>query len=372
MNILYVITMPERGGAQVHVADLIRRLAPNHEITLATSQTADTFLIDEALRAGARVRVLKHLQRPIVPLDEPKAYVEIRDLVKELQPDLVHGHSTKAGILARMAASAEGVPGLVTVHGWSFSDGFSRKMQVLGKLAERWTARKGQPIIVVADAQKRLGLDANVAPEEQLHVIHNGIADHDARATPGAERDVMEVVMVARFQEPKNHADPLRVLAQSDAGLHVTFVGDGAKEEAMHTFARSSGVQDRVTFAGYSSDVIPFLTRAQVFMLISDSEGFPLSILEGMRAGLPVVASDVGGIGEAVVEGETGFLVPAGDVDLLRKRLEQLAADPALRKRMGEAGRARFEQLFTLDAMIERTLDVYEVATKGTLVRPSV
>ncbi|MEM6336081.1 MAG: glycosyltransferase, partial [Bacteroidota bacterium] len=162
MNILYVITMPERGGAQVHVADLIRRLAPNHEITLATSQTADTFLIDEALRAGARVRVLKHLQRPIVPLDEPKAYVEIRDLVKELQPDLVHGHSTKAGILARMAASAEGVPGLVTVHGWSFSDGFSRKMQVLGKLAERWTARKGQPIIVVADAQKRLGLDANV------------------------------------------------------------------------------------------------------------------------------------------------------------------------------------------------------------------
>ena len=128
----------------------------------------------------------------------------------------------------------------------------------------------------------------------------------------------------------------------------------------MTALAATLGIGDRVRFLGQRMDVDELLARAQASILATNWEGFPLSILESMRAGLPVVASAVGGIDEAIRDGDTGYLVPRGDVDALRDRIGRVLASPELRVRMGAAGRRFFEQEFTLERSVRRTLAVYE------------
>jgi len=132
------------------------------------------------------------------------------------------------------------------------------------------------------------------------------------------------------------------------------------------------GMSDRVEFLGVQKDVPARLAKNQLFVLSSTREGFPLSVLEAMRAGLPVVAAAVGGIGEAVIDGTTGFLFPPGDVNKLREKLETVITDPLLRQKMGNAGRERFLKYFTLEKMIEKTLVIYrEIITAKTRSTPA-
>ncbi len=169
--------------------------------------------------------------------------------------------------------------------------------------------------------------------------------------------------MTARFQAQKDHPSLFRALAGlTDRPWTLELVGDGPDIDACRSLAAGLGIADRTVFAGQCRDVAERLARADIFVLASKWEGFPRSILEAMRAGLPVIASDVGGCRESVVESETGFLVPREDPESLRSRLAELMSSPELRRKMGKAGRERFERHFTFDAMYEKTAAVYREA----------
>ena len=176
-------------------------------------------------------------------------------------------------------------------------------------------------------------------------------------------------MMVARFGAQKDHPTLLRALSGlMEHPWELDLIGDGPLMAQMESLAASLGIAGRVRFLGQRMDVDQILASAQVSLLVTNWEGLPLSILEAMRAGLPVVASSVAGIGEAVSDGETGYLVPRGDVELLRDRVERLLTDPMLRLRLGRGGRARYEQHFTLDHFVGRTLAVYqEVLSERTV-----
>jgi glycosyltransferase involved in cell wall biosynthesis len=133
----------------------------------------------------------------------------------------------------------------------------------------------------------------------------------------------------------------------------------------MRSLAGTLGIGSRVRFLGQRTDVEQILAKAQVNLLVSNWEGFPLSILEAMRAGLPVIASSVGGIDESVRNEDTGYLVPRGDVEVLRDRIARLLASPALRLRLGASGRSRYEQHFMLDHSVSKTLAVYQDVLAG-------
>jgi glycosyltransferase involved in cell wall biosynthesis len=167
--------------------------------------------------------------------------------------------------------------------------------------------------------------------------------------------------MVARFASPKDHASVIRALPNVP-GLRLAFAGDGPDEDAAKALARELGVSDRITFLGSRKDVAELLARSQIFILSSLSEGFPISTLEAMRAGLPVVVSAVGGAGEAVRHGETGLLFERANPAALADHLRRLTADAALRASMGTAGRRLFEAEFTFERMYHRTLEIYEAA----------
>ena len=167
--------------------------------------------------------------------------------------------------------------------------------------------------------------------------------------------------MVARLWRQKDHPTLLRALAQLiDLEWELELVGDGPLRQEMEALAASLGIASRVRFAGFRTDVAACLADAQVFVLASKWEGFPRAILEAMRAGLPVIASEVGGVRESVRDGETGFLVPPGDVNTLCERLRFLLTSPKQRLHMGAAGRAQYENRFLLERLVAETTAVYE------------
>jgi len=191
--------------------------------------------------------------------------------------------------------------------------------------------------------------------------IWNGIPDTIHHARPDAA-GIPTIVMVARCVPQKDHSLLLRAFAKIERPARVVFVGDGPLLEALTTQAEQLGIRDRVEFLGQRFDIAEILAQAQIFALATRWEGFPLSILEAMRAGLPVVASNAGGVAEALIDGETGFLAECGDVDQFRDRLSNLLDDPLLRRRMGDAGRTRYQANFTLEQMLQKTLAVYQMA----------
>jgi glycosyltransferase involved in cell wall biosynthesis len=191
-------------------------------------------------------------------------------------------------------------------------------------------------------------------------VIPNGVDVARARRARPGDPGPLRVLAVGRLRAPKDFRTLVRaVAALGPHACRVLVAGEGPDRPLLAAEIDALGLRGRVVLAGERHDVARLLAYAHVFVLPSRSEGHPVSVLEAMAAGVPVVASRVGGIPEQVADGETGLLVEPGDVDGLAAALRRLAADPALRRRLGEAGRARAEEAFDLPAFRRAHLEVY-------------
>jgi len=361
LKIAYIVTRAAPiGGAQIHVRDLaVAMQARGHSPSVITGGGGS--LVDDLRAKGIPVMVLRHLSAPMRPIRDLRALREIRAALMELRPELITAHSAKAGVLGRLAGRSLQVPVVVTVHGWACAPGTPRLQAAVSRRVERFVRPLAGKLITVSEFDRRFGLEAGIAVEDDVVTVHNGMPDlpNPFRADPGLSP--ARLVMVARFEAQKDHPTLLTALAGlQDRAWELDLVGDGPLMGQMQSFAATLGIGERVRFLGQRMDVHQILARAQIGVLASNWEGFPLSILEAMRAGLPVVASSVGGVEEAILDDETGYLIPRGGVELLQDRIGRLLADPTLRARMGIMGRARYEQHFTLDHMVTSTLAVYQ------------
>jgi len=359
--VLVVITRGEPGGAQVHVRDLIVGLHDQVRFHLALGE--DGFLADAVAASGVPVTLVPELQRAVSAASDARCLGALRRLIRSVGPDLVHTHSSKAGVLGRLAARSTGTPCVHTAHAWSFSDGLSRRRKA-GAIPVEWlVGRVTDRFIVVSEADREIGLRYGVVRPAQVRVIHNGVQDDGVRASPGASPPVL--TMVARFAPPKDHALLLRALAGIDVPFVAQLVGDGQDRAAIEAQVDALGLRGRVRFLGRRDDVAAVLGASQVGVLVSKQEGFPLVVLESMRAGLPVVASDVGGVREAVRDGVTGLLARRGDEAGLRAALRVMLTDSEVRVRLGRAGRLAYEESFDASTMRARTLEVYHQLAAG-------
>jgi glycosyltransferase involved in cell wall biosynthesis len=366
VKIVYLVTRADPiGGAQIHVRDLaVAVQAQGHSPTVVISGEGP-FVADLRAR-GIPVIILDHLVGPMRPLQDLQALGEVLSTLRKLQPDLLTAHGAKVGILGRLASRRLGVPLVVTVHGWACAPGTPRVQAAVSRGLERLIGSLATRIITVSEFDRRFGLEAHLAPENRLVTVHNGMPDvaPGLRAEPG--RSPPRLIMVGRFEPQKDHNTLLHALGglRSQA-WELDLVGDGPLRQGMEALAASLGIRERVRFLGQRTDVDQLLAQAQIGVLVSKWEGFPLSILEAMRAGLPVVASRVGGVDEAVQDGRTGFVVPREDVGELRERLARVLQSPELRLQLGASGRERYEQQFTLEHMVARTLAVYREVLRG-------
>lgn len=364
MKIVYVITRSDvMGGASIHLLDLAEGVqARGHDVTILVG--GDGIVVDRAREKGLTCISLKYLVREISPLKDVRGYFEIKRRLSELSPDLVHLHSAKAGILGRLAAASQNVPSVYTAHGWAFTEGVSERNRRLYSFIEKRMAGFSSRIITVSNYDRSLALDIGVGSYDLLTTIHNGIPDlpgclpsHDVALSTSPVR----LIMIARFEEPKDHELLIKGLADlADLDWEVELVGDGPNLEAIKDLVNRSGLGHKIDFLGARNDVPERLRSADVLVLTSRWEGLPLTILEGMRTGLPVVASDVGGVSESVAHGQTGYLVPRGELDPLVDALRRIIESPEKRQAFGQAGRKKYEEEFTFEHMLESTITVYD------------
>lgn len=363
MKIVHVLTRGDvLGGAQSHVRELSLELRNlGHDVTVITG--APGIFTDQLRQAGIPWLAVRNLVRPLRPHRDVVALVELWCAFRRLKPDLVCAHTAKAGSLARAAARLHRIPSVFTPHGWSIFDRASFETNSLFCLVERLAGRLGTRVINVCEHERVLAQQFGVCPAKALEVVHNGIAEIPfARVRPiDAQPPVM--VMVARFASQKDHGTLLQALS----GLlcmqwRLLLIGEGELKPLVTAQIDALRLSGRVSILPPESDVSRLLMEAQIFVLSTNFEALPISILEAMRAALPVVATDVGGIAESVRHEETGLLVRRGDVAGLRDALARLVSGPALRVALGSAGRRLWTAQFTASAMAERTIEVYKRA----------
>ncbi|MDP9142741.1 MAG: glycosyltransferase family 4 protein [Pseudomonadota bacterium] len=355
-RILFVNKYADNSGAPRHIFRLLQTASKQYDVSLCIG--IDSPEMPNLAAAGIAVRRLSVLGDDATPGQIVGSIRALRQLFRELRPDLVHVHSPLTGFTARVASASMGIPCVFTAHGWNFAPGLSWKRRVASWLLEWAAARLGQPIIAVSAYDGALAMRARIARPPQLTVIPNGIQYQPPLPARSGHSDPV-IVMVARFSDQKRQDDLIRATAAFPIPVRVRFIGDGERRSACEALAASLGLSEQVEFLGHLPSAEDELRKADIFVLSSNYEGLPLSILEAMRAGLPVVASSVGGVADAVADGSTGLLFQRGDVSALRQHLVALASNPSLRTRMGNAGRARFDDHFTEARMLQDTFEIY-------------
>ncbi|MBD3655381.1 MAG: glycosyltransferase family 4 protein [Marinobacter sp.] len=347
------------GGASVHLLDLAKGMKDlGHEVVILVG--GQGIVVDRATQLGIDCRSLKYLVREISLLADINGYFELSKTLADLKPDIVHLHSAKAGILGRVAAKRNALPAVYTAHGWPFTEGVSARKRKLYAGIERAMARICERIITVSEYDRDIAIKHNVSSIDQMVVVHNGMPEVPQSLCTKHQLEAAKLVMVARFEEPKDQRAVIAALASiTDLQWSMEFIGDGPNMDSVKSLVQKLGLSHRVTFLGARDDVPERLNRADALVLVSSWEGLPLTILEAMRAGLPVIASDVGGVSEAVSDGISGYLVPREGHGMLVEALRRLITEPETRAKMGEAGRLRFESEFTFGMMLQRTLSVY-------------
>ena len=358
-RVLLLITLAETGGAQQYVASLLPALAREYDVAVAAH--GDGFLGDASRNAGVRYVPLRHVRRALHPLHDLLGVVELYRLFRRERPAVMHANSSKAGILGRLAAVAARVPvRLFTVHGWAF-----KAHRGLASTVYLWADRAMSPLttttICVADGELEAGIRARTCRAERTVVIHNGVDLDRPRREPGRAHAPVMLVSVGRMRPPKDFATLVQAIAKLEPGsVALKIAGDGPDRPALEAEVARLGLTGTVELLGTRSDVDELLAAADLFVLSSDSEGLPMSVLEAMAAGLAVVATRVGGVPELVVHDLSGKLVPPRDSVALAAAIHEIAADHALRDRLGAAGRRRAEEEFSLDRCRQRHLELYD------------
>jgi len=303
--------------------------------------------------------------RSLSPAGNVRAFLALRRAIRAERPDLVHAHSPIAGFLARLAAWSVGVPTIAyTCHGYIFNQRTSLARRALGFALEWLGGRLTDIYLTVstddAEDARRLGIARNAT------AIGNGRdpaiyqPDPAARTAIRAERSTpparVVITIVSRVVRDKGYVELLAAMRAVDAELWV--VGERLESDRGEDLAPYFAAAGNVRCLGYREDVAAILAASDIFVLPSYFEALPMSVIEAMLTGLPVVATDVRGPRDQVLHGQTGLLVPLFDIPALTQALQTLVADPAQRRQMGEAGRARALDLYTEARVVARTLDL--------------
>jgi glycosyltransferase involved in cell wall biosynthesis len=294
------------------------------------------------------------------------AVSELTQLLAERSADVLLCHGYKANLVGRIAARRVGVPAVAVSRGWTWQ---SLKVRAYESL-DRWHLRFMDHVICVSEGQAAKVRRAGVS-EHKVSVIRNSArlaafngADPAYRARlrslfPGDNAVSRVIVAAGRFSPEKGFGVLVEAAARVPSAGVVLF-GDGPERARLESRVRELGLANRFVMPGFTRELDSFLPWADVLVLPSFTEGLPNVVLEAAAAGVPAVATAVGGTPEAITDGETGYLVAPGDPAALADRLARLLADEALRRRMGQAARARMHAEFSFDAQAEAYLRLFE------------
>ncbi len=408
ISLLYVITKLELGGAQKQLLSLINHLdRQRYSLSLITAR--DGLLVKNALSIkDLRLIRSRFLERSINPLRDFLALYQIYSFIKKNKIDIVHTHSSKAGILGRWAARFARIKIIIhTVHGWSFNKYQNRLFRRIIIWLEKLTALITDKLIVVSYHDWQKGLDNHIGNKDKYKLIRYGIdykeftpperrhqakitsnsltgfsnKDGDLREELGIDARDSLIGMISCFKPQKHPQDFIRLAFlinkalnshtnwkdksltpyTKDFGMGVKFIliGDGVLYKKIKRLISKFNLGQKLILTGWREDIPRILSALDVFVLTSLWEGLPISVLEAMAASLPVVATNTGGIAEILLEGKTGFLVSPGDVGRMAEKLNHLLRDESLRNQIGQNARDSLDSDFCLENMVRNTANLY-------------
>ncbi|HEY3861427.1 MAG TPA: glycosyltransferase family 4 protein [Verrucomicrobiae bacterium] len=383
MRVTHVITRLIIGGAQENTIATVLGLqqCPGLQVNLVSGlSTGPEGSLESCFAAKPELlTVLPSLVRPVHPWLDAMAWRQLTRMFRAEAPRIVHTHSGKAGVLARLAARRAGVPVIIhTVHGPSFGPFQGAISNLVFRAAERHTAKATTHFISVADAMTRQYLAAGIGRPEQFTRIFSGFAlepflaarpDPALRASLGIAPDDFVVGKIARLFKLKGHGGLISAapeIIRRHPRSKFLLVGGGAWQERLRERARAEGLENNFIFAGLipPAEIPRYIGIMDVVAHLSRREGLPRALSQALAAGKPVVAFDSDGANEVCFSGQTGFLIPVGDIQSLAGRLAQLAADPALRERLGRQGQELARANFSVESMVEKIRALYEKLTE--------
>jgi glycosyltransferase involved in cell wall biosynthesis len=376
IRVLHIITRLILGGAQQNTVITASRLnAARYDVTLVSGpQTgSEGELISEAVRRGVRLRIFGSLVREIHPWKDLLAVMGLYRLMRGQRFSIVHTHSSKAGILGRIAARMARVPIVVhTVHGWGFHDHMSKPRRWLLVTLERWVAAMCNSLVVVSSLLKETGLRSGIGSCDQYSTIYSGIdlSEFDASKIETIQKrlelsippEAAVVGTVGRLSPQKNPMDLLiaaRKVIREVPGVRFVIVGDGPLRGRVEDTIQSLGISQNVLLTGLRRDVPAIMATFDLFVLSSLWEGLPRVLPQAMAAGKPVVCTDVDGNAEAVVHGVNGLLVPPRNPESLADAILRLLKNPDLARKMGSEGRMMAAK-YSSDKMVSDIETLYE------------
>ena len=289
-----------------------------------------------------------------------KAIKEIKKTADEFKPDIVHCHSSAAAFLTRLGIRGK-YKTIYTAHGWGFNLGMNPLVRFLVLLTEKYNAKYTDKYICVSEFVKKLGLKYKLAPENKFEVVYNGIKRTINNEQLTINNLKINLFFVGRLAEPKRPEMVIDVISGFEKSIkekiRFSIIGDGTKRNYLENLAKEKNVD--VVFTGNleHSEVMKELAKNDIFVFISAWEGFPYTILEAMSVGLPVIASDVGGISE-IVDNTVGRLVK-NETSQISSALLELIDGRELREKLGDNGRRLVGSKFSLGKMLEGTEKVY-------------
>lgn len=382
MHVCHIITRLIVGGAQENTILSCEGLHERgYEVTLMTGPTTgpEGSLVARARAGGYRYVEIPELRRAVNPWLDMRAQRVMAAELSDLRPDIVHTHSSKAGILGRNAAFDARVPRIIhTIHGMSFNRTQPRWLQKLYIMLERRAARKTHAIVTVADAMIDQSVAAGVCRREKMQTIYSGMeianftpdpaARAAARSRWGVQDDEIVIATVARLFRKKGYEQLIPIMqaaAQQNDKLRFVWIGDGAQRSDYEQELQQRGLAEKTTLTGLvpPADVPKLLAGADILAHASQWEGLPRVVVQALLLQIPVVAFDIDGTREVVIDDKTGRLIPLNDEPSFVAALTELAGDNELRTRLGHAGREHCRDRFDARTMVDDLDELYQRIT---------
>ena len=355
MNVLHVVNSLEIGGLEKVVVDLTRQLSMvNHTVVCLTTKgdlfneiVGDCFFLDN--RPGLIFSTI------------PK----IKKIIRDKSIDIIHTHNQGPQFYGSVAGKLAGKGVIHTKHGQNVAN-FHRRFYL-----DKFSSFLTDKIVTVSDDAREICLRQLKIPAEKLVTILNGVDTdsfhHFSNRVPGQQGRSFVIGTVARLSAEKNHSCLLEAcskLVEKNNNFKLKIIGDGPLRDKLSAICNKLGLQDHVVFDGLRSDIPTVMNELDLFVLPSLTEGLSLTLLEAMACELPVVATRVGGTPEVVVDGKTGLLVPSNDPDGLADAIASCMERPQHCMEMGQAGRSRVVDLFSLEQVAEKYLALYKEILK--------
>ena len=384
MKIVHIITRLILGGAQENTLITCKLLAQRgHDVTLITGPAIgpEGALFEQPKIAGYKTIVLDELRREINPFVDVSAYFKLKKILKELQPDIVHTHSAKAGILGRYAGwalkNADGLPKVVhTIHGLAFHPYQNALLNKFYIAVEKAAGERTDAFVTVADTMTEKARAAGIGLDKPYTTAYSAIEEDDYLTPPAQSEieafrkkydipnDAVVFVKVARLFELKGHdfvIEAARRIAEKHDNCYWLFVGDGLLAEPLKNQIKFAGLEGRFKFTGLlPPERIPLaIHSSDVLVHCSLREGLARVLPQAMLCGKPVVSFDIDGAKE-VVNKDTGFLIEPENIDQLTDACEKLLETPTLRIQLGQNGRVAVTKKFAPDTMIDTIETVYQ------------